>query len=232
MERHIQTLHALLILWQRYNSFPNFKFIWNSVSNLRVYITVMYVSSYAIQFDKSPSESESPSHSQSCPYRCSSHTHWPHVNVPLPLLHHWGSRTCKIKSFSNCQQHWSVVCMTCILWVYRPDVPILTCILFTFNWLTLTSEMHFVQFHPEVASCLLSRGKRKYASLGMRLLWKYIRNYFLVYHIIHTSCYISKTTKNLKLKFWICNKKNMSFHLISKNILLPVEPLGMRMWSA
>ena len=29
--------------------------------------------------------------------------------------------------------------------------------------------MHFVKFHPEVASCLLSRGKRKYAPLGMRL---------------------------------------------------------------
>ena len=54
----------------------------------------------------------------------------------------------------------------------------------TFNWLTLTSEIHFVKFHPEVASCLLSRGKRKYAPLGMRLLWKYIRNYFLVYQLI------------------------------------------------
>ena len=49
-------------------------------------------------------------------------------------------------------------------------VPILTSIVFTFNWLTLTSEMHFVKFHPEVASCLLSRGKRKYVPLGMRLL--------------------------------------------------------------
>ena len=63
-------------------------------------------------------------------------------------------------------------------------MPILTCIFFTFNWLTLTSEMHFVKFHPVVASCLLSRGKRKYAPLGMRLLWKYIRNYFLVYQLI------------------------------------------------
>ena len=68
--------------------------------------------------------------------------------------------------------------------VLKVDMPILTCIFFTFNWLTLTSEMHFVKFHPEVASCLLSRGKRKYAPLGMRLLWKYIRNYFLVYHLI------------------------------------------------
>ena len=31
--------------------------------------------------------------------------------------------------------------------------------IFTFNWLTLTYEMHFVKFHPEVAYCLLSRGK-------------------------------------------------------------------------
>ena len=66
----------------------------------------------------------------------------------------------------------------------KVDMPNLTCIYFTFNWLTLTSEMHFVKFHPEVASCLLSRGKRKYAPLGMRLLWKYIRNYFLVYQLI------------------------------------------------
>ena len=56
--------------------------------------------------------------------------------------------------------------------------------IFTFNWLTLTSEMYFVKFHPEVASCLLSRGKRMYVPLGMRPLWKYIRNYFLVYHLI------------------------------------------------
>ena len=65
----------------------------------------------------------------------------------------------------------------------KVDMPILTCIFFIFNWLTLTSEMHFVKFHHEVASCLLSRGKRKYAPLGMRLLWKYIRNYFLVYQL-------------------------------------------------
>ena len=44
--------------------------------------------------------------------------------------------------------------------------------------------MYFVKFHPEVASCLLSRGKRKYVPLGMRLLWKYIRNCFLVYDLI------------------------------------------------
>ena len=60
-----------------------------------------------------------------------------------------------------------------------------------FNWLTLTSEMHFVKIHPLVASYLLSRGKRKYAPLGMRLLWKYIRNYFLVYQLTsHFSSYL------------------------------------------
>ena len=71
----------------------------------------------------------------------------------------------------------------------KVDMPFLTCIFFIFNWLTLTSEMRFVKFHPEVASCLLSRGKRKYAPLGMRLLWKYIRNYFLVYQL--TSHFLS-----------------------------------------
>ena len=68
-------------------------------------------------------------------------------------------------------------------------MPILTCIFFTFDWLTLTFEMQFVKFHPEVAFCLLSRGKRKYAPLGMRPWWKYIRNYFLVYQL--TSNFLS-----------------------------------------
>ena len=68
-------------------------------------------------------------------------------------------------------------------YVLKVDVPISTYIFFTFNWLTLTSEIHFVKFHPEIPSCLLSRGKKRYASLGMRLLWKYIRNCYLVYHL-------------------------------------------------
>ena len=75
-------------------------------------------------------------------------------------------------------------CQNQIIFHLKMDMPILTCVFFTFNWLTLTSEMHFVKFHPAEASCLLSRGKRKYAPLGMRLLWKYIRNYFLVYQLI------------------------------------------------
>ena len=56
--------------------------------------------------------------------------------------------------------------------------------------------MHFAKFHPEVASCLLSRGKRKYAPLGMRLLWKYVRNYFLVYQL--TSQFLSPHLQNYK----------------------------------
>ena len=65
--------------------------------------------------------------------------------------------------------------MNCLL---KVDMPILTCIFFTFNWLTLTSEMQVVKFHPGVASCLLSRGKRKY---GNEAIMKIYRNYFLVY---------------------------------------------------
>ena len=78
---------------------------------------------------------------------------------------------------------------------HKVDMPILTVIFFTFNWLTLTSEKHFGKFYPEVASCLFSRGKRKYAPLGMRLLWKYI-NCFLVYHLIsHFLLYLQNYKK-------------------------------------
>ena len=76
---------------------------------------------------------------------------------------------------------WSHGCFRIYL---KMDVPILPCVFYTFNWLTLTSEMYFVRFHPEVTSCLLSRGKTKYATLGMRLWCKYIRNYLLVYQLI------------------------------------------------
>ena len=84
--------------------------------------------------------------------------------------------------------------------VLKMDMPILTCIFFTFNWLTLTSEMHFVKFHPEVASCLLSRGKIKYAALGMRLIRKYIRNYFLVYQLISHFLSYLQNYKEFKAK--------------------------------
>ena len=84
--------------------------------------------------------------------------------------------------------------------ILKVDMPISTCIFFTFNWLTLTSEMHFAKFHPEVASCLLSRGKRKYAPLGMRLIWKYIRNYFLVYQLISHFLSYLQNCKEFKAK--------------------------------
>ena len=86
------------------------------------------------------------------------------------------------------------------IFTLKVDMPILTYIFFTFNWLTLTSEMHFVKFHPEVASCLLSRGKRKCAPLGMRLIWKYIRNYFLVYQLISHFLSYLQNYKEFKAK--------------------------------
>ena len=68
----------------------------------------------------------------------------------------------------------SIFVLLIFLYLYfsqlKVDVSILTCTFFTFNLLTLTSEIHFVKFHPEVASCLLSRGKRMYVPLGMSLL--------------------------------------------------------------
>ena len=75
----------------------------------------------------------------------------------------------------------------------KMDMPILTCIFFTFSRLTLTSEMHFVNFHPEVAFCEFSpwgsflftlHRQKKVCTPGDEAIMKYIRNYFLVYHLI------------------------------------------------
>ena len=103
-------------------------------------------------------------------------------------------------------------------------MPILKCIFFTLNWLTLTSEMHFVKFHSKVASCF--QAKESMHPWG----WGYYENtkeiIFWYTNKLYIFCHISKTTRNLKLKFWICNKKNMGFHLISKNVLLLLEPGG------
>ena len=100
------------------------------------------------------------------------------------------------------------------IWFLKVDMPILTCIFFTFNWLTLTSEMHFVKLHPEVASCLLSWGKRKYAPLGMRLLWKYIRNYFLVYQLI--SCFLLYIQKYKEFEAEILDLQSEKYGLSSR----------------
>ena len=52
---------------------------------------------------------------------------------------------------------------------------ILPCVFFTFNWFDIDLWNAFC----DVSSCLLSRGKRKYATLETRLWWK---KYLLVYH--------------------------------------------------
>ena len=115
--------------------------------------------------------------------------------------------------------------------VLKVDMLTLTCIFFTFNWLTLTSEMHFVKFHPEIASCLLSRGKRKYAPLGMRLLWKYIRNYFLVYQLTSHFWSYLQNYKEFEAEILDLQQEKYGLSFDVKNVLLPVEPWG-RMWSA
>ena len=114
---------------------------------------------------------------------------------------------------------------------HKVDMPILTCIFFTFNWLTLTFEKHFGKFYPEVASCLFSRGKRKYAPLGMRLLWKYI-NYFLVYHLIsHFLLYLQNYKKfEAEILDLQSAKYGLSFDI--KKYTTSGWALGMRMWSA
>ena len=114
----------------------------------------------------------------------------------------------------------------------KVDRPILTCIFFTFNWLSLTYEIHFVKFNPEVASCLLSRGKRKYASLGMRLLWKYIRNYFLVYHLISQFVLYLQNYNEFEAEILDLQSEKYGLPFDIKKYTTSVEPWGMRMWSA
>ena len=116
----------------------------------------------------------------------------------------------------------------CMLQLLKVDMPILTYIFFTFNWLTLTSEMHFVKFHPEVASCLLSRGKRKYAPLRMRLLWKYIRNYFLVYHLISHFLYL-QNYKEFEAKILDLQSEKYGLSFDIKKYTTSCWALGVRM---
>ena len=76
--------------------------------------------------------------------------------------------------------------------------------------------------------------KNKKVTLGMRLLWKYIRKSKLVYRkyrcILCYNCQLESIV-NSKLKFWGYSEKNMGFQLTPKKVLLPVEPWGMRMQS-
>ena len=109
---------------------------------------------------------------------------------------------------------------------------IFTCIFFTLNWLTLTSGMYFVKFHPEVASCLLSRGKRKYAPLGMRLLWIYIRNYFLVYRLISHFLYYLQNYQEFKAEILDLQLEKYGLSFDIKKYTTSGWALGMRMWLA
>ena len=86
--------------------------------------------------------------------------------------------------------------------------------------------MHFVKFQPAVASCLLSRGKRKYAPLGMRLLWKYIRNYFLVYHLSSHFLFYLQNYKEFEAEILDLQLQKYELLFDIKNILLPIEPPG------
>ena len=115
----------------------------------------------------------------------------------------------------------------------KGDMPILTCIFFTLDWLTLTSEMYFVKFHCEVASCLLFRGKRKYAPLGMRPIMKIHKKLFSGIPINFT--FVVRSPKLQRIWSWnfgFATRKIWAFIWYQKNVLLPVEPRGMRMWSA
>ena len=111
----------------------------------------------------------------------------------------------------------------------KVDMPILTCIFITFNWLTLTSEMHFVKFHPEVASSLLSRGKRKYAPLGMRVIWKYVRNYFLVYQLISHFLSYLQNYKEFKAKILDLQPEKYGLSFDIKKCTSSGWALGIRM---
>ena len=95
------------------------------------------------------------------------------------------------------------LCYLCNLQIdyhLKVDVHILPCVFFSFSWLTLTSEMHFVRFHPqssedgrlcpEVASCLLSWGKQKVLNPGDEAMRKWNKKFYL-YTNIKSSPFLS-----------------------------------------
>ena len=144
--------------------------------------------------------------------------------------HLWGDRPFSIAA-PRLWMLYRLIPKKVLLWpisrdLLKMDMPISTCIFFTFNWLTLTSEIHFVKFHPEVASCLLSRGKRKYAPLGMRLLWKYI-NYFLVYHLTsHFLLYLQNYKEFWSQNFGFAIRKIWAFIWYQKIYHFRLSPGG------
>ena len=86
--------------------------------------------------------------------------------------------------------------------------------------------MHFVKFHPDVASCLLSRGRRKYAPLGMRLLWKHLQNYILVYHLTSHFLLYLQNYKEFEDEILDLQLEYRNFHLISKKYTTSGWALG------
>ena len=56
--------------------------------------------------------------------------------------------------------------------------------IFHFQWLTLTSEMHYAKFHPEVASCLLTlQRQKKVCTPGDEAIMKIHKIFFFWYSI-------------------------------------------------
>ena len=65
-----------------------------------------------------------------------------------------------------------------------------------------------------------------FARLGISLLCNTKEILIFVNLLSHYFCNNSKSTMNMKVKFWEDNEKNMNFLLASKSALLPGEPSG------
>ena len=112
-------------------------------------------------------------------------------------------------------------------------MPILTCIFFTFYWLTLTFEIHFVKFHPVVASCFTLQRQKKVCTPGDEAIMKIHEKLFSGIPFNYTIFIISPKLQRIwSWNFGFAIRKIRAFIWYQKNILLPVEPWGMRMWSA
>ena len=115
----------------------------------------------------------------------------------------------------------------CKLLSLKGVVPILTCVFYTLNWLTLTPETHFAQFYLKVSFYFLSWAKNKYVTLGMRLLWKYIRKSKLVYQLI---CTVSAITSKVKWiwswNFGVIMRKIWAFIWHQKKYYFRLSPGG------
>ena len=65
----------------------------------------------------------------------------------------------------------------------------------------------FCEVSPKGTFCLLSRGKQKYATLGMRLWWKYI-NYLLVILVSHQT--VEEPEAAISWLAWVLSIQNLS----------------------